>query len=489
LKPTSAVPTNFQIRLENLYNGFIPLSLFIGGIAGILVVVYNQPANILLAVFGLLIVLATVFSSEFGLLVLAFLVYTRFSDVVIEFHGFPSVAKFFMVLLVVAIIARWAIFRDSPQGWLVPAILLGAYGLAGLGSILYSPVPDRAWMRLTDYIKDGTIAIIVVILLQKGRTLRWVLWALLISGIFLGTLSVYQYATDSFDSNFGGFAVSGYHQIIGDQDEYRVGGPIGDPNFFAQIMVVLVPISLERFLHEKKTSLKLLASLALVLSVSCVILSYSRGGFLAMAVVLMAFFFMYPPRSYYIPFIIITVLVMTLFLPPSYLDRILTLGDLLQANNSLRVNELSFRGRLSENLAAWEMIRTHPIFGVGLNSYGYLFGQYAQIHGIALVAAEREPHNLYLEVLAETGIVGFILFMVLIGTTFRTIYHARLRFLDAKLFDYVDMVSGFGLGLFGYLTASMFIHGAFARYLYLLLGIGLSLPLVVRNTLSTELKE
>lgn len=490
MKSLSVLPTALQLRLEKLFNSFVPLSILLGGIAGFLVVAYEQPVNILLMVFGLLVVVATIFYSEFGLFVLAFLVYTRFSDVVIEFHDFPSVAKFHVAVLVVAIIARWVIFRERPKGWVLPTILLVAYGLAGLASILYSPVPDRAWIRLTDYIKDGMIAVIVVILLQRSKALRGALWTMLLAGIFLGSLSVFQYVTDSFDNNFGGFALSGLHQIVGDQDEYRVGGPLGDPNYFAQIMVVLIPIALERFLHEKKIVLKLIALLAFVLSVLCVILSYSRGGFLAMAVVLVMFFLLYPPRANQIPIIIISVLILVLFIPPSYMDRILTLGDLLRpSTRSLRVEELSFRGRLSENLAAWEMIRTNPVFGVGLNSYSFLFGEYAQIHGIALEAEEREPHNLYLEVLAETGIFGFILFIALLSGAIRIIYSVWKKFLEMRQTNNAGLVAGLGLGLMGYLTSSLFIHGAFARYMYLLLGLGFSLSMVFQNEISEATDE
>lgn len=482
MRTIATTPIDSHTRSEKLQKSFILLSVLIGGLAGGLVVVYNRPFNIFVMVFGLLVVLATILSAEFGLLVLVFLVYTRFSDIMIEFHGFPSVAKLFTILLVVAILARWTIFRIRPKGWVIPTILLIAYGLAGLGSILYSPVPDRSWIRFTDYVKDGTIAVIVVILLQRGKALRGVLWVMLISGIFLSSFSVYQYATSSFSNNYGGFAQSGLNQIVGAIDEFRVGGPVGDPNFFAQIVVVLVPISFERYLHEKKNLLKLLALLSLVLSVLSVILSYSRGGFLAMALVFIVLVFMYPPRIYYVPVIIISILIFTLFLPPSYLDRIITLGDLVKPSNTLIAEDLSYRGRLSENLAAWDMFRTHPLLGVGLNSYSYLFQQYSQNQGIALVAGERQPHNLYLEVAAETGVVGFSLFALLIGFTFRTIYLARRKFIEKKYFNYAGMVSGFGLGLLGYLTAAMFIHGAFARYMYLLIGVGLSLPLVVENT-------
>ena len=226
-----------QVWLPRLYNIFIPLAILVGAVAGILVVRFNQPVTILLTLAGLIVFAISIYSMEFGLLVLTFITYTRFSDVVVQYHGAPSVAKPFLVLLVLSILLRWVIFLEPPRAWLVPALLLGIYGLAGFASIVYSPVPDRVWGGITDFIKDAVIAVVVVILLQSKLSFRRVLWTLIIAGIFMGSLSVFQYFTKTYDNEYGGFAVTGLHQIIGENDEYRVGGPLEDPNFFAQIMV------------------------------------------------------------------------------------------------------------------------------------------------------------------------------------------------------------------------------------------------------------
>lgn len=485
-KTIPLLPTAIQSRLTRLFNVFIPLAIMLGAASGILVVLLGQPFYILLGLAGVIVFLLSIYSAEFGLLVLIFISYTRFSDIITEFHGFPSTAKPFIAILLASIFVRWAIFGERPKGWLGPSVLFGLLSLVGFVSLLYSPVPDRVMARWLDDIKDMVIALIVVILLQSGPSFRRVLWVMMGVGIFLGTLSVLQYFTGTFDNNYGGFALSLEHQIIGTIDDYRSTGPIGDPNYFAQIMAVLVPISLERFLHEKKNNLKLIALWSFSVSVLAVIFTYSRGGLLAMVIGVVIVLIYYPPRQFQIPVIIISAVVFVSLLPPNYLDRVSTLTDLFKPRGTLRIEERSLQGRLSENLAAMEMIKANPLFGVGLNSYKYLFPVYSKRLGLALVATEREAHNLFLEVAAETGVIGFSVFIFVLFVCFQTLFHGRASFARAGMRDYSGMVTGYLGGFAAYFVASVFIHNAFPRYFYLLIGIALAVRLVVQNTANQQ---
>ena len=473
-------------QLLRLSNVFIPSAIVLGILGGVFVVVLDKPTYILMGLVGLVVFLASFYYVEFGLIVLVFLAYTRFSDVIIEYHSLPSVAKPYMVLIFITILLRWVIFHDRPQGWFKPALIFGLLSLVGFVSLVYSPVPERVWDRLVDDLKDAIIAIFIVILLQSHSAFRRTIWTLIFVAIFLGTLTVFQYFTGTFDNVYGGFAVSEQHQIIGAIDDYRATGPIGDPNFFAQIMTVLVPVSFERFMHEERLRFRLLALWGMTVSVFTVILTYSRGGLLAMLAALLVLLIVYPPKRIQVPIIIFSIAVFISLLPPHYLDRFLTLGEIFNSGNatSIRIEERSLQGRISENLAGWEMIKDKPLFGVGLSSYNYLFPIYSKNQGFALVASQREAHNMFIEVAAETGIVGFSIFIIFLYISFRSVINARRFFINNNLVGYAGMATGFLAGLSGYFVAAMFIHNAFPRYFYLLLGIALSLSYVNRNKLT-----
>ncbi len=467
---------------------FVLLAILAGGAAGILVLKIDQPAYILAGLVGLAVFAGTIFSVELGLFALIFLTYTRLSDIAVHMHNAPSIAKFFVVLLVVAILIRWAIFQERPQGWVRPAILLGLYGLVGVASIISANDPTRVWETITDYLKDAIIALVVVILLQRGESFRRVIWVLLIVGIFLGTLSAYQALTRDFERSFWGFAQAKLMQIVGEANDYRIGGPIGDPNYYAQILVVLVPLALERFIHERKLILKSLAAWALLVTIFSIIFTYSRGGFLSMIVVLVLMFLFFPPRVYQAPIFIVSLLVMAYFVPSNYFERVLTLRDFLTPNRSLHAEDISIRSRTSENLAAWEMFKDHPFLGVGWRNYPLLYVDYAKEIGLAPEAEERSAHNLYLEVAAETGAFGIASFGLMLGASLYSLFSSRKKLLQAGFRRYAEMITAYAIGLIGYLTAAFFIHAAYPRYLYLLLGIALSVPMIVKNELALKTK-
>jgi hypothetical protein len=75
---------------------FAGLAILIGSAIGFAVTGLKDPFYILLGAGGVAVVVATVASTEFGLLLFVFITYTRFSDLAIDLYNAPSVAKFFV---------------------------------------------------------------------------------------------------------------------------------------------------------------------------------------------------------------------------------------------------------------------------------------------------------------------------------------------------------------------------------------------------------
>ncbi len=243
------------------------------------------------------------------------------------------------------------------------------YGLIGLISLLFAVDETRVQDALINFIKDAVILLIIVILLQRGLALRYVVWTLLAAGVFVGTINTYQYLTGSFQNNYWGFAQSSFSTIIsGGTQDYRVSGPVGlGPNGFGRYLLLIVPLALDRMWNEHKSILRFLAAWALAVSILALIFTYSRGAFLGLIAVLTVMFIYRPPR---LQFLVITVLLgifLFQFIPPTYSDRLTELTALLPGSSEYGAEgNVSFRGRLSENKSAWMMFLDNPLFGVGL---------------------------------------------------------------------------------------------------------------------------
>lgn len=480
------VTNGIRQRSVGLKVAFTFLALIVGGVLGFAISQFGKPLYIVVGVIGGALFIASIFSVEIGLLVLFFMTYTRFSDILVHYHDAPSIAKSYIFIIGVVILIRWAAFKERPEGWQRAAVIIGIYGLVLASSLLYASDTTLVSESLNDIVKDVFIAFIVIVLLNSGARLRGVVWSLLIAGIFMGTISVYQYLTGTFGNYYWGFAQVGYMQYAGTQEGYRIFGPVGDPNFYAMVMLVLVPLALERLLDESSRPLRLMALWALTVIALTVIFTYSRGGFVALAAAIFAWFFLYPLRAKYFPILILVGVAFFMLIPQEYLARISTLKELISAPSvGFRTQDFALRGRASETLAGLEMIKQNPILGVGLNNYTVHYMEYAKSLGLAPTATERAAHNLYIEVAAETGLLGLSVFLVLLGTMAKNIIGSWKKLKGMRRDDLARMVAAIGAGIFGYLTASIFIHSAYPRYFWLLVGIAFSIPNIVKN----ELKE
>jgi O-antigen ligase len=130
----------------------------------------------------------------------------------------------------------------------------------------------------------------------------------------------------------------------------------------------------------------------------------------------------------------------------------------------------------------------HPLTGIGLNNFPFLYPEYTKSLGLAQSMGRRSPHNLYLEVAAETGIIGLTVFLLMVGLALRSILYARRKFREAGMEDYANMVTGFAIAFGGYLLAAVFVHASYPRYFYLLIGIAYSLPFIFEQVHINEEK-
>jgi O-antigen ligase len=460
-------------------NTFVWVAILLGIAAGVLVVFLDNPYVILVGLAALIGFVAAIGSVEFGLLLLVFITYTRFSDIAVHTYNAPSVAKSFIVILLIAIFIRWAMANERlPRGLLLPTIMVAVYGLVGFSSLFYAPDKDAVVASLSDFVKDGLITLVVVALLKRPKQFKHVIYTLLVIGIFIGSISVHQYLTKNFASTYGGFAESEFMNIVGNTNDYRLSGPVGDPNFFAQVMVVLAILGADRLLHDKSPLWKFLAGWCTAVSTLTVVFTFSRGATVALVLALVLFFWTNRLKPMQLIIVLVLGITMLLFAPSTYYERVLTIQGLLPSSEG-QINvhqDRAIQGRASENLTAWRMVAENPLLGVGLNNFPSLYQQYTKSLGLAPSATSRSPHNLYLEVAAEQGILGLTIFLLMAIFAIRSALYTRKRFIRAGMPDYAHLTTGFVIAFIAYLIAAIFVHAAYPRYFYLLIGIAYALP-------------
>ncbi|MCM8764207.1 MAG: O-antigen ligase family protein [Candidatus Omnitrophica bacterium] len=170
------------------------------------------------------------------------------------------------------------------------------------------------------------------------------------------------------------------------------------PNTFAGYILLLYPVVFFSALQGERKLLRLTSAITLVIILPILAATESMGGWFCFLIVslLMLLFFLVP-KKFYIHFCV-ALFIMLMFLMYA------------GAKTAMIPKISSLTDRLNYWTAALEIIKTHPFTGTGLGNFSQFYLQY-KIHG-AMEA--KFAHNIFVEILVSTGLVGFILFALAI---------------------------------------------------------------------------
>ncbi len=470
---------------------FALAAIALGSAAGLLIPIIESPALVFVIVAGMPALFITTTRSEYGLLFLVFMTYIRLSDVLIRYHGLPSIFQPYLAFLLGVIALRWYLYGEMPQNIKRTLFLFGGYILMAATSLAYASNYWAARGAFSDLLKAAIVGLIVVLMLQRREQLRQVVWALLAAGILMGTISTYQYLTGTYDNIYWGFGQANIQNIIGKEDDYRIAGAIGDPNFYAQVLVMLVPLAMDRLWNERTVLMRILAGWSLGVCLLTIVFTFSRGGLLSLIVVLAVQLVRRPPSLPSILLMAVVIVPLLQFVPASYTERLSTLLDLIPGvgDSQANVTEVSYRGRTSEVLIGLYMFGDNPLTGVGIENYPSNYQAYSRQLGLDPRLEDRHPHSLYVQILAEHGLMGGVMFVFMMWVILFGLYKSEQELEELGFHEEAGMGAALLIGLAGYLTAGIFLHNAYPRFFWLLLGIALAFPNIAKAERLARKKE
>jgi O-antigen ligase len=428
---------------------------------------------------------AVLLRPTFALTLLVAVVYLNLSDALIRAFDLPSILQ---LLGLPVLISAWSHHGPRPSQRLLGEPLswvLAAYTLMVLASSTWADQPGLSDERFAEFFKALVLYSLVVLLVTNPWRARVAAWTMVGAGALLGILGLLQFTVGAEEA-FAGLARAERAQIYGDTFGLRLAGPLGDPNFFAQILLVLIPVALFLIWEEKATRVKVVAMLCLGLIVSASVLTYSRGGAIALLFVVVASLVAHGIHWRRVGLVGLALFLgATLLVPRDFRERLTTVSHLLADDAVLPEKDSSVKERLVLMGTAWEMMAANPLLGVGAGNYTARFGEYSDLFGSVArdyqdPDAVRYAHSLFLEVGAETGTVGLCLFLGALLMGFVGLEQARGRFREAGDPKTGALARAFQISLAGFLVSSLFLHGDFERYLWLLLGMAGALHAVGR---------
>lgn len=389
LKPTIILPAVLVVAAPlvaagiALYGWYVPLAL--AGL-GFVVLVFLRP--------------------KIGLYVL---VMTIPFEAILLLNETVSFARIVGAVVFVAWIAQKLVHRESItdlfRGEIVPWLMV--YILLAFASMLWATYKTHVPVHLLTLVQLFGLYILATDLIDSWGTLRKLFYAWL-TAVFLSIcVGLYQF--------FVLGAPRGGADISGTENEY------------AAFIVVSIPVILY-FLSSKETSrlVKFFSTILLPLGLLGVAVSLSRTGFIALfvAVLLQVHISGWGKQWVVWPAVILGFVVVYGYIPwEVVIDRITVVTAVSGIDD---VNLFSARG-FHWQVAVAQFLDS-PLWGMGYYNYGYHFlyhYQFAIPGAPRLWDVPRSPHSLYLGVLANLGLLGFILLLVILYNLFRVWQLAR----------------------------------------------------------------
>lgn len=421
-----------------------------------------------LALVGAGVLLVALVDPAVGLGLLAAGVFTR----LFAYAGSERTAAVGYALLVAAVALVPAASRRRAVALLPYLGVSGLYVALGALTVLWARTPSHVLDQGKVLLTGVLLGAGVVAVCTSSRRLRAVVWALVGAGTVVGLLAVVQYITGDYSHTVLGLNRASVAQIVGRVEALRAGGPAGDANFFSQMMVVVLALALERARGETTRLLRTVAAGAAVIAGATIVVTYSRGGLLAAAVVTVVAWARSRHRKALAAAALAGVLVALPFLPRDYGYRLSQVGSVFTGTGG--ENDPAISGRSSSWAVATHMIGDYPWGGVGGGEFSARYLDYSAQVGRDSRGEARNPHSYPLQVLAETGIVGFAaLGAVLVGAYASTGAARRTLRRRGRAGD-ASLVAGVGEALLGFLAASVFLHNAYPLLFWLVVGLAWS---------------
>jgi len=205
---------------------------------------------------------------------------------------------------------------------------------------------------------------------------------------------------------------------------YGVAGFFAHPNSLGAITSSIFPF-LYALMHSERSPIRrFLIFLLFPIGLRVIMLTQSRTAFVGV-MVFVALLWLHHERKLLSSVMLLVFLSAAFLLAPSQtITRFATLSNMssmLEFSDPLDTTMVSEYGSMGSRwrllLRSLHVFMEHPVFGVGIGNY--------VVESLRVFGAWTPTHNLYTEILAELGIIGFVLFISIIVLTFRNLRTAK----------------------------------------------------------------
>lgn len=246
-------------------------------------------------------------------------------------------------------------------------------------------------------------------------------------------------------------------------------GTFGDPNDLAMLFNVTLALLLYFLIAKRK---KLITIIGIITTITAIMFTYSRGGFVGLCTVGLSFLLLIGRRKKIYIFLVLIVAVLFWSLAPEkYKERISTIEEEAQIDEET--------GKYIGRIEAWKYVVkegwNRPILGTGAGCSYYIAGMGMEDWHFV--------HNSFIQVFAEMGILGLGPFVLLFILPYRQYCGFRKQSTE-ELGGHLERYRFVLLSLAAFTTTAFFLPQSYSAILYFLTGLAL-----VQAELASRFKE
>ena len=306
------------------------------------------------------------------------------------------------------------------------------------------------------------MTLVMILVVTSKQKLRGVM---LVTGLSLGLLAV---KGAIFGARTGG--------------EYRVWGPpdsfLSDNNAFGLALNMAMPILFYLAREEKRRWIRYLLWICFFASILSVLLTYSRGGLLGLAIVMLALTLRSKHKMAGATLLGFAAFSVLIFAPDAWMGRMdrFFKGDL----------DSSAEQRLVAWGTAWNLARDYPITGGSFDVLPNVsvFQRY-EPRSLPLGYKSTAPHSIYFQLLADQGFVGLGLFLLLLASCFWSLTRMRRRTAHVPectwIRNYSYMIE---VSILAFMTSGAFLGFVYLDVIYQMIGAVSALKVIAREELA-----
>jgi probable O-glycosylation ligase (exosortase A-associated) len=339
-----------------------------------------------------------------------------------ETYSFAAGTRWSLLLAIVTVVS-WLASKEPklPMGGFTAGLVLVLLAWSTINTF-FAFDPGFSWGYWEVAWKTIAISVLAGILAVNRVRLHALIWVVAVSLLYYGMK--------------GGLFVlftGGHNHVMGPPNAM-----LGDNNTIGIALVMLLPLLNYLRLHSGSRFVHGSLVFAIVLTLAAILGTYSRETYVALGALALAFWWRTKNKLLYPVAAAVVLVPLLMFMPQSFYDRA---GTLLQFGA-----DQSFRARLDSWWVAYRYAMDHAPFGAGF--YGLnlpsLWDNY-------IPGEMHAAHSIYFQALGEQGIIGLLLYLLLIFVGFYNL-RAVVRTVRGKG-EWIwarDLASALGLSLLAF---------------------------------------